>query len=261
MSETPQHHLDPSLKEKALAIWRLPTCAFKEVISRIGLLDDNETKDYKAQHEAGHTLINLLEGRAMTRAEISRLRDSTCNQLNTLLGGSFQFRFEMGVVSTNDDDDREFEEQHPDRNAIQALAGIAANQDPKHGHFFEQLLDKELAKGVDEPWEDISVPYRYIQDRFVAIHQRTPSQQEVSNIFRELLNEIRTIFSERKFAAILTQIKELIKSHKLKKNVNDTILKTLFANGFTQEDLTEMQQRIASIDIDKVIQKHNRPTA
>ncbi|MFA4891692.1 MAG: hypothetical protein WC604_05105 [Candidatus Gracilibacteria bacterium] len=258
MGEKPKNHLD-SLREKAYALLSLPDCAVDEVISGMGLRDDREVREYKARHEAGHALVHLLRGTSMQKAEISRLRGTTCDRLNTLLGNVV--RFEKGRVVTDEAEYQELAKQHPDRNVILSLAGLASTQDPKHGHFFERLINEGLAKGVDESWEDISIPYVYIQDRFAAIHQRTPTQQEISAIFHDLLNEIRSIFSEDKFVGVLTQIKELIKGHRLKKAVNDTILQTLFANGFSQKDLTEMQQRVLSIDIDRVVQKYGRAAA
>lgn len=162
------------LREKVNALLSLPVCAVNEILSRMGLLD-REEKEYRAQHEAGHALVYLFAGKTIDKAEIHTLQGMTCARLNQLFGKQM---FNAGEVTI--DDEYKFAQEEPKRGAIMYLAGMASTQDPKHGRFFDHILSEGLANGVDESWDDISVPYVYIQDRFESIHKRLPTGDEVS---------------------------------------------------------------------------------
>lgn len=249
MGEKPRSRLT-FLKEKVRAFLSLPNCAFDEILSRLRLKDNKET-EYRAQHEAGHALIYFLAGKSIEKAEISRLRGMTSTHLNSLLGSVIPFH--AGEVSLSDSDEAQFAKEEPQKNALNYLAGIASTQDPAHATFFEKLLNEGLANGTDGDWEDISVPYAYIQERFEAVHHRVPAKEEINHVFHTLLNQVRAIFSQPQFEKALRQIKDLIKEHRLKRSINETILRLLTDSGFSPFSLEEMQRTLFSIDIDKII--------
>ena len=240
------------LREKVNALLSLPSCAINEVISRLGLIDSGE-KEYRAQHEAGHALVYLFAGKTMEKAEIHALQGMTCARLNQLFGMEM---FNAGEVTI--DDEHRFAQEEPKRGTIMYLAGMASTNDPNHGRFFDHILSEGLANGADESWDDISVPYVYIQDRFGVINKRPPTGEEVSKIFLDVLAEIRSVFSEDKFAKALNKVKVLIKERRLKWAINDAILDELYSEGFSSDELTTMQQKLFSIDIDGIVQRFGR---
>jgi len=251
MGEKPKNRLS-ELREKAYALLSLPSCAVNEILSRMGILD-SEDKEYSAQHEAGHALVYLLAGKTIEKANIHILQGMTCARLNQLFGEEI---FTAGEVTI--DDEHQFAQEDSKRGAIMYLAGMASTKDPKHGHFFNHILSKGLANGVDEPWDDISVPYVYIRDRFEFVHKRQPTGDEVSKIFLAVLDEIRSIFSENRFAKALNKVKTLIKERRLKVRINDAILDALCSEGLSREDLEIMQQQLFAIDIDGIVQRCGR---
>lgn len=256
MAEKPKNRLT-TWKEKAYSLLSLPDCATKEVLSRIGLLDrKGKERESTAEHEAGHALVYLLAGKSIAKAEVSRLRGDTCAHLNRLMGEIVSFN--AGEVTIDEAEQGEFAQQHPDRNVLMFLAGHAGI---KNQSFVEPILHERLPNGADEPWEDISIPYAYLQDRFEAIHHRIPTNQEITEIFHKLLNEIGSIFSEDRFARALIEIKELIKTNQLKEDINERILNALYANGLSPDNLADMQKKLFSINIDEVVQKHGIPNA
>lgn len=251
MKEYPKRQR-PDLRERVYALLKFPACAMNEILTRIGLLDGEE-REYRAQHEAGHALVFFLEGKQIQRAEINRLRGRTCRLLNQVLG---QYLFLAGVVEVDEIEAQEFEEQHPDRNVIASMAGLAVTQDLKYNRFLNQIVSEGLRKGDDETWEDIALPSVYLDDRFTVIHGRRPTSEEIATVFHALLKELRLVFSEDRFRIALTKVKELIENDMLKDTINDTILNTLYSEGFSPENLAEMQRRIATIDIDRIVRNH-----
>lgn len=240
------------LGEKLYALLNVPACAMTEICTKIGLLDGGD-REYRAQHEAGHALVFLLEGKQIQRAEISRLQGQTCHLLNQVLG---QYMFLSGVVEVDEIGAQELEEQHPDRNVIAHMAGLAVTQDLKYNRFLNQTVSKGLEKGADETWEDIALPYVYLTDRFTVIHGRQPTSEEMTTVFHALLKELTLVFSEYNFKIALTKIKELIENDMLKGTINDTILDTLYSEGLSHENLAEMQRGIIAIDIDRIVRNH-----
>lgn len=253
MSEKQKNRLT-ELEDKTFAILKLPGCAVIEILSALGLSGRAEM-EFRAQHEAGHTLVLLLEGIRIQHVEIQRLRDVTLNQLEQLFGRPMKVG---GEVSTYPSQDQRCAELPPGFSVILYISGLAATKDLKCGrHHFDKIFLSQLTHGRDKSWEDISVPYSYIRERFQAIHNRQPADEKVLEIFYALLDEVGLVFSDEKFARALAKIKELIKKDKLKDVIiNDAILDALYSDGFSRQDLDEMKQRILAIDIDRIVQKH-----
>lgn len=251
MGEKPRNRL-AELGGKAYDFLTLPDCAIIEIFSAIGLLGRKE-KEFRAQHEAGHVLVFLLEGIRIQHVEIQRLRRVTLTQLNRLFGK----KMVGGGVNTYPIEDQKLAKLSPDFEPILHLAGLAATQDLNYRRFHDKLVSDGLEKRADEPWKDISIPCSYIRNRFQAIHSLQPTEEKVSEIFYALLNEIGLVFSDEKFVRALAKIRELIKRDKLKDVIiNDAILDALYSDGFSLQDLDEMKQKILAIDIDRIVQNH-----
>ena len=62
----------------------------------------------------------------------------TTHYLNTVLDPVVTIN--AGEVNLSREDERLFAEEHPDRNALMYLAGIASTQDPKHVGFFSHIV-------------------------------------------------------------------------------------------------------------------------
>ncbi len=242
------------LKERLKAALQLPACAVQEVASRLGLVD-REEREYRAQHEAGHAAVFFLADKPMVRAEISHFRGMTTHYLNTVLDPVVTIN--AGEVNLSREDERLFAEEHPDRNALMYLAGIASTQDPKHAGFFSHIVSEQLALGRDATWEDIGVPYSYLADRFTQIHSREPQAHEVRILFHRVNDRMKEIFADPKFARAIQVIKEQIKRRELRGGINSKIRQGLVQAGLSEADFAQMQEQLFSIDIEQIIQGFN----
>lgn len=227
----------------------LPGCVIKDFLAAVGILEKNE-KEYIAQHESGHALVNLLEGQEIERATIKKVTGHTHDCINTILGK--QTGFVGGEVSQGDANEKLFLENNPFKGVIFMLAGLAATNNSKQD-FSALTIRKYLKEGVEGTWDDVSVPYRYIQKRFVACLNRQPSHDEVVAVFYELLDQLKVVFSDSQFARATESIKKRLKKGNLKSDINSKFFDALARDGVTQDDLVQMRQKINGIDIDALV--------
>lgn len=239
--------------EKTDALLELPYCTLVEMLSKLGILDEETEKEYRAKHEAAHSLLFILAGENLKKAEIHFLRSRTCANISRLLGSTE--RFCAGETSIDEARAKDFVKKKEYENAIVHMAGFA-NTINDYKQFFEERLKAGLLRGDRNEWTDISVPCKYITERFLSVRGVEPPNQKVRRIFYVLLDRVHEIFQEEKFAKALEKIAELIKKRQLKKNINARIKTELEAIGLSAADLQEMSERIYSIDIDQIIREY-----
>ncbi len=247
--------------EKANDISNLIIEGYREILFRIFRREEvNREKEYIKRHESGHALVYLLAGQKIQEVNISILRGDTCKKLIKLFGERIsilgkKINLNAGETSLNDEDEKRFQKNYPERQVIMYLAGISNTYTRVYQKYYKKILEKGLNNINEETWKDIKIPAQYIQKRFLSLSGRDPTQKEISNIFYKIIQEISELFSDHDFLRALNIIGNQISNPNQAKNFSDTILNALLQNSFQTSDIfKKMKNKLFAIDIDRIIE-------
>jgi len=227
-------------------------------------------RKYIADHEAGHSLVALLDEQKIINLHINTLRLNTHQHLRDLFSiGKFKILnhtifIKPGCLGLNDESEKIYE-NNSKKNLIISLAGIVNNlvNDNENSYFnaYEkiektlQAIEQNSFGNTNAYDQDFVMPYNYIKKRFIELEGNEPSQEQIKNIFFQVIEELKQIFEEETFRKSLQAISDLlIKKRKLINNVNDDLLKEIKDNnGISDQEISSMQNELDSFDIDKFI--------